>query len=665
MPKPVITTPGQDAVKDFKVARSVEELSLQMQEMFSSVCEQHSVLKDAIETLAKQKRLVVDSHLHAVQKENGFAVHMHRQHTPPDSGGQSTSIGCEASAVHFDDEDVNDEHKDMLMAVLDVNDPTELVKSEQAKDLLRNRNRYTDELGLRIDMLFTLMQPSRSKSQLFGGKAGELSMPFETLANLIFRDPDKVQEQFMPELVAAIKLLRELSLSDDAREVVKAVLDLNDFEGPDDSATVVDRVVEAVMSMFIVANAFCIGFFAKRSTQQSGTLGAAEITDASFAIIFALEMTFKLCRSGAYPFFMGPDKHWNRFDAFIVILGIVDLLMTLGTALSAYGTASFNASSFTALRIVRLVRLSRLARLIRVPIFRELKLMLYGILALLRTLFCAMMLLFLTVYLLSIIIVQVIPDSSEFVTGQHLLFADLPKSMFTVFRCLMLGDCSSIAGTPIALHMQDEFGWMFTLIYSCACIIMNYGVASLITALVVDSTLNAAKLVEFKQTLNRDEKVKTACRLHKLAALLEESQQNYVGNTFVSEDNTLLFMTRGMFEHAMRENPIKKLLDELDIDEVDQQDLFDAMDADGNGRIEIEELVQGVIKMRGKARKVDVVAARLMLKTLNNRIAKLDSMIRNNHNMHQEQMEALLGVHFHHPEPSPRGFPMPSPEKEE
>merc|ERR1712025_1089830 len=102
-------------------------------------------------------------------------------------------------------------------------------------------------------------------------------------------------------------------------------------------------------------------------------------------------------------------------------------------------------------------------------------------------------------------------------------------------------------------------------------------------------------------------------------------------------------MTRESFEGAMRDPTIKRILNELDIDEVDQQDLFDALDADGNDRLEIEELLQGVMKMRGKARKVDVVATRLMLKTLNRRIIKVDALIRSQFRLQLDHLEMLIG----------------------
>jgi len=44
--------------------------------------------------------------------------------------------------------------------------------------------------------------------------------------------------------------------------------------------------------------------------------------------------------------------------------------------------------------------------------------------------------------------------------------------------------------------------------------------------------------------------------------------------------------------------------------------LFDTLDVDGDGSIDIEELCEGISKLRGDARKSDVVALNLMVQKL-------------------------------------------------
>lgn len=54
-----------------------------------------------------------------------------------------------------------------------------------------------------------------------------------------------------------------------------------------------------------------------------------------------------------------------------------------------------------------------------------------------------------------------------------------------------------------------------------------------------------------------------------------------------------------------------EILDELDIDQADQPVLFDALDTDRGGTLDVNELINGVVKLRGDIRKSDIVAVLL------------------------------------------------------
>merc|ERR1712007_31281 len=125
----------------------------------------------------------------------------------------------------------------------------------------------------------------------------------------------------------------------------------------------------------------------------------------------------------------------------------------------------------------------------------------------------------------------------------------------------------------------------------------------------------------FQHSIKVAGKLRTAKCLHQLAVLLKEMQPNS------GHGGDLLFMTRQQFDMAIRCKGVRRLLEQLDVDEVDQVDLFDALDADSNHRLEIDELINGVLKMGGKARKIDVVATRLLLKTVAEKVFRLGLLI--------------------------------------
>jgi len=398
-----------------------------------------------------------------------------------------------------------------------------------------------------------------------------------------------------------------------------------------------ERYLDILMNLVIVANAITVGWFA---TSRGVGWGAPQTADLIFTSIFLMEMLIKIWRTGLRRHFCGPEWSWNVFDASIVCLGLADFIMTMAVV----NSNSFNPSNLLALR---LIRVGRLLRVVRMALFRELKLMINGIVGLLKTLSCALIILLLIVYFLGICLVQLLDISAgEVVPEQAVLFDGVPRSMFTVFRCLMTGDCTAANGTPITLHLNEALGWPYTIAYSLCCVLVNYGIGSLITALVVDTTLNEAKKTEYRNSIKEATRKTMAMRLRSLGLLFEQEQLKEDGLEHHAGANpSMLFLSRQGFISACKRQEVKEILDGLDIEEADRHDLFDAIDADGNGFIELDELVEGITKMGGKARKADTVASRLKISTLLRRVEQTHVENRDAHRRILERIDQVLSNH--------------------
>jgi len=62
----------------------------------------------------------------------------------------------------------------------------------------------------------------------------------------------------------------------------------------------------------------------------------------------------------------------------------------------------------------------------------------------------------------------------------------------------------------------------------------------------------------------------------------------------------------------------------------DRASLFDIFDADGSGELHVVELVQGLLKVRGEARKSDILAALLSVRSLQRLVkATRDEVLQN------------------------------------
>merc|ERR1711972_304575 len=72
---------------------------------------------------------------------------------------------------------------------------------------------------------------------------------------------------------------------------------------------------------------------------------------------------------------------------------------------------------------------------------------------------------------------------------------------------------------------------------------------------------------------------------------------------------------------AMRD--FQDVLRALDIPDEEQLDLFDTLDIDGGGTLDVEELIQGVYKLRGDARRSDIVGMSLQMRHMQEEIHSL------------------------------------------
>eukprot|EP00927_Polykrikos_kofoidii_P033948 TRINITY_DN28791_c0_g1_i1.p1 TRINITY_DN28791_c0_g1~~TRINITY_DN28791_c0_g1_i1.p1 ORF type:complete len:776 (+),score=96.05 TRINITY_DN28791_c0_g1_i1:95-2422(+) len=435
----------------------------------------------------------------------------------------------------------------------------------------------------------------------------------DDFVELLLEADSPTQREFLRERPSLCELLvttRRIVIWVDSRSIIKQVMNVDEFDFDDGDTTHREHLCELAMGFVVAANAITMGVYVKTTDDNKAT---SDILNYLFLAIFLIELILKLIFQGFRKlFYYSEDVCWNFFDTFVVLLGVFEVV-----------TGSLHNTPLSPVRllgrVVRLSRIFRMARIVRIPIFRELKLLLSGLRGMVRTLMCFFVLLFLILYFVAILMTQIMDDVqlAAVTQGQSLLFEDVGKSMFTVFRCLNIGDCSAADGTPLTLHLMEALGWPFYVLFTSICIIMTYGLGSFMTALIVDSTLHAAKQSDFKQSIKLAETKKVARKLDKLANVLRSRQRTDAESQF-------FFMSRTDFAFACQNPVVQNILTDLDIDEANRLDLFDALDADGNEHVEMQELIEGLVKMRGKARKADVVASRLMLNTLMSKVSRFE-----------------------------------------
>jgi len=266
----------------------------------------------------------------------------------------------------------------------------------------------------------------------------------------------------------------------------------------------IETVLEPLIGFLIVVNAVVIGIQTEYHEWEYW-----RFVEVFFCSIFFVELFFKIYHFSIPVFFCGVDVYWNWFDFVIVSFAIVDVAISF-----IYVDHELDwVNQLTIFRMLRLFRLVRLIRLLRV--FKELSLLVFGLIGGLRTLFWAIMLLLVVIFIIGVFCTQMFRDE-EFPYKQE-LFGSVFHSMFTIFRCLTDG-CASVDGRPLNVVLQIKYGWYFVLPYVLLFMIVVFGLFNLIISVFVESTLLNAKGNDVKLAARR--KRQQAQLAQKMKALL-------------------------------------------------------------------------------------------------------------------------------------------------
>jgi len=447
---------------------------------------------------------------------------------------------------------------------------------------------------------------------------------------------------------------REILVAGDANRLVAELTQVNvDEIAQRAHVDTLSAYLEPVMTFVIFLNSITIGFTANEDVAGGSQSpdGFWFWIDAAFTAIFFVEYLLRTAVRGAPWKAHGHEFYWNIFDAFLVVLGVLDIILTL------VWEANHATGIFGVIRLVRLARLSRLFRVFRAKHLRELLLMVKGMLAGMRTLLWAILLLLFTVYVLGIFATKTLggrpPETSD-----EDLFVSVPLAMFTVFRCLM-GDCEDKDGRPIVYMYYQENGFAFVVVYVLSTVMVVFGLFNLIFAIYIETTLAAAKQ---QHKMDRKESVRIARHTRELlkkfalAQTLLENQdpdkRDTYGDTkefamsmmrsaYAAEVNEGRFeVSRELFELVLKDPEVQTLLDALDISP-DRTHLFDILDADCSGAIEPAELIQGLLQVRGEAKKSDVVANLLAVRAVQQMLRNLEK----EHGEFRAEMKRLMPIY--------------------
>eukprot|EP00931_Biecheleriopsis_adriatica_P010282 TRINITY_DN11136_c0_g1_i1.p1 TRINITY_DN11136_c0_g1~~TRINITY_DN11136_c0_g1_i1.p1 ORF type:complete len:597 (-),score=98.92 TRINITY_DN11136_c0_g1_i1:162-1952(-) len=326
------------------------------------------------------------------------------------------------------------------------------------------------------------------------------------------------------------------------------------------------------------------------------------LLDHVFICVYILELLIRLAVLRLKFFWQGHQVDWaNMFDMTVVIL-------------SSIQAVSQRRTSVEVLRLIRPLKIVRVLRCIRVMVlFQPLRILATGLLASVGALCWSMVLLVIFMTLGGLILTSLLQDFilDESLDRDTRLWADEKygtsvRSVWTMFQATLSG------GWPnYAVPMVQEVNFWFIGFWLIYVIVVVFAVIRVISALFLKETLSAASSDAYVQMQNNmKQSEQFASRIRSVF-----HQADVSGDGYVSRDE---------FTAVLQTPLMQQYLKLLEVDIHEANDAFDLLD-DGDNMVSYEEFLQGVVRMKGHARSLEVVAVLQHSKQLAILCAKIDS----------------------------------------
>mmetsp|Transcript_72368 Transcript_72368/g.192930 ORF Transcript_72368/g.192930 Transcript_72368/m.192930 type:complete len:453 (-) Transcript_72368:97-1455(-) len=386
-----------------------------------------------------------------------------------------------------------------------------------------------------------------------------------------------------------------------------------DVDDEDDDGTepaFVDKPrFQLIIGLIIILNALFIGLetdLGSRDPEISQRV-VWYVFENIFCLIFFIELMLRFYYHQLQYF----ASAWNCLDFALVMLAVADtwmlpLVMPSGPNLRAVST----------LRVVRILRLVRLIRLLRM--FKELWLIVNGLIESMKTLVWVSLLLLLFCYVCAIFTTMQIGqddatyDEYERKSGgwdHEEYFGTVPKSMYTLFQVLTLESWSE----GIARHVisQQPMMVLFFIVY---LMFTQFGLLNLVVGVIVENTLAAAH--------NNEEKIKKQKEKERLRVL------QHLRDVFeMADEDGSGTLTIDEFREAIRNPEVANKLKLIDLPVSDAEELFIVLDHDGSGELSVDEFIGGCVRLKGNAKSKDLLAVQISVESLGKRLDWLEEKL--------------------------------------
>jgi len=313
-----------------------------------------------------------------------------------------------------------------------------------------------------------------------------------------------------------------------------------------------------------------------------------DVCQHAFTGFYILELLIRL-RVHKLEYF---KKVSNVFDTCLVLFSLVELaiMVPLGTG---------SSMSFYMLRLVRLCKLVRVLRVVRVMrLVQSLHVLVHSIMSSIPSLVWSMVLLFLLILMSGLFLCQfladyILEDRNPFETREwvYTYYGGAARATLTMFEATMSGCWPNYSRTLI----EDVSPWyaLFFVFYIAGVV---FAVTRVISAIFLRETMQVASqqadMLVAEMKMDRDKLVA------KLRVFFEQMKKSADG-----------MVDREEFEAMLKEPKVRMWFRGLDLHIHEYVSLYNLINTnDLNGTISLDDFVDGVSRLKGQARSVDILS---------------------------------------------------------
>jgi len=336
---------------------------------------------------------------------------------------------------------------------------------------------------------------------------------------------------------------------------------------------------DVAIGVVIILNAATIGVEISMNSEEKDVPGIVKTFDFSFLVVYILELVLRLTAFGCRAF----QSHWVKFDAFLVISGIFDIISEELLVNRELAEDNLILTLLGNMMVVRMFRLVRLARLVKLMVkFRVLFLLIQGLIESLYTIIWTFVVVAILLYIFACLGMELLrPDDNmpeDYNESVRNNFGNLQNAFLTLLMGLTLDSLGSIY-RPIIIAKPFMFLYFIAFILIVSISLMN-----LVTALMVESAIQQAENdKELQKEQEVSKKKKTADELKQIFYQLDLDN---------SGELSLDELTNSPLEVRER---LTTLLNSDDPDEL--VIIFHTLDYDNSGSVGIDEFITGLSRV--------------------------------------------------------------------